>query len=248
MCGLLISEATLNATFLPVSVGGREPYASRDGLTIDLFGQALVPVSPSVLQEQNMEQMTLAIFGPSSPASSRSAALQSSLENRLRARTDVDGSLEYVLIWKNWDMQSGPPICALRARKRLTSDSGCTGWGTPTAQDARHATFSPSEQRRDPANLRSQVYLAGWATPTARDRKDGAAPSVVNSGRSDRLSHAVHLANQVLSNPTHGPDTTSFNAPTGKRAALNPAHSRWLMGYPTAWDDFAPTVTRLSRK
>ena len=44
---------------------------------------------------------------------SPSAALQRALENRLRARMDVNGSPEYELIWKPWDMAGGSPIwCA----------------------------------------------------------------------------------------------------------------------------------------
>lgn len=96
-------------------------------------------------------------YGGPSAGSSTSAALQQSLESRLHQRLGAAGSPEYVLTWKHWDMLSGPPICALRARgrkpkdglcvtvresgnpsssERPTSDSGYSGWGTPLSQHA----------------------------------------------------------------------------------------------------------------
>ena len=54
--------------------------------------------------------------------------------------------------------------------ENLQTTAQLAGWGTPTSQDAKHATLSPSEQQRDPVNLRNQAYLAGWPTPTATDR------------------------------------------------------------------------------
>lgn len=52
---------------------------------------------------------------------------------------DVNGSPEYVLTWKHWDMSAGEPICALRASGRHTSGNGCSGVPTPTVQDSEQA-------------------------------------------------------------------------------------------------------------
>jgi len=46
------------------------------------------------------------------------------------------------------------------------------------------------------------IGSGSWPTPAARDGKDGAAPSVVNSGRSDKMAHCVHLMEEVSKWPT----------------------------------------------
>jgi hypothetical protein len=115
--------------------------------------------------------------GPSLETSSKSAALQQSLESRLRARTGVNGSPEYALTWKHWDMLSGPPICALRASARRTSDKDYSGWPTPTKGNADGSQMAKdaSSTGRRPDGSKATVSLnqvamaAGWPTPRAGD-------------------------------------------------------------------------------
>jgi hypothetical protein len=40
---------------------------------------------------------------------------------------------------------------------------------------------------------------------------------------------------------------TGSPAAMGSGGQFNPAHSRWLMGFPPAWDACAPTATRSTR-
>ena len=130
-----------SATSLPELQAGRMPCASPDGRTTIQSGQGAVPVSRFRALDSRKAMPTNATSGPLFLPSSPSVALQSSLENKLRQTLDANGSPEYALTWSTWDMPSGPPICRLHASARHISDSGFSGWATPTAQDAKGRSY-----------------------------------------------------------------------------------------------------------
>jgi hypothetical protein len=127
--------ATTNATSSRESADGRSRSDSLDGLMTNLSGLEAVHVSRFRAVDSQKAMPTNDTSGPLFTRSSPSASLQRSLENRLRAKTDVNGSLEYVLTWREQDMPSGLPICALRASARPKSANGFIGYPTVRAAD-----------------------------------------------------------------------------------------------------------------
>src|SRR5690606_2873325 len=111
------------------------------------------------------------------------------------------GSPEYALTWKHWDMPSGPPICALRASGRRTSDSDCSGWPTPVAKDdgkspEAHLAMKRRMGERDGSganrtqitSLQVMAKAAGWPTPDTNQR--GGAQCAIKRRQG---GHAVNL-------------------------------------------------------
>ncbi len=110
-----------NAISSQASACGPLRFAALDGMTIAEYGRALAPANLSARQAAGMGFLTSGISGPRGSTSLRSAALQSSLENRLRAEGVFRGSTLYELTWKTRVTPAGAPICALRARALRTT-------------------------------------------------------------------------------------------------------------------------------
>lgn len=197
-------EGTQESIYSPGWVDGRRLLNLPDGQLTNLSSPPVVHAPPFLLPEKRkaapdvrasvlcraLDELaisyaatvatlglpTAATYGRRSGDSSATAALQSSMANRLQAMTDVHGSPEYALRWKSWDMLLGAPICALRASGRRTSGSGCTG------------------------------SVKGWATPTSRDHKDGDCNLEVNPisarlGRQVLISSHAPTGNRGALNP-----------------------------------------------
>ncbi len=169
---------THSATSSPAWESGPIRSGVPVGATIDLFGPVPVPANLSPRQAQDLGLLTSGTFGRTGTGSSASAALQSSLESRLRAKTQMLGSILYAMTWKRWTTRSGRSRFRLRASVRRTSETASTGWPTPTAalaeKGARTFEGGPREAMRNHGpDLAAAACLVGWPTPTTRDWKDG---------------------------------------------------------------------------
>lgn len=161
---------TDSATSSAESPGGQKPCDLPDCSTPQESGHRACHVNRFRVPVNSEVRKTNGTSGLNSTPSSASVALQSCLANNLAARTDVNGSMEYRLIWKSWATSSGRQICALRASGRPTSDSestgGLLGWPTPnTMPDAPNMSENRGNGTRRRLTPQSVQGLVGWPTP-----------------------------------------------------------------------------------
>ncbi|HQT65812.1 MAG TPA: hypothetical protein PLO16_15015 [Acidocella sp.] len=174
--GHLTLPDTRNATSSPGLGYGRTRCAKPVGMTPDLFGQDHALASLSALRELEPGSTTSGICGPNFTGLSRQDALSALLGSKLKARLEGRGSTLYRLTWKEAVTPSGRRYYALRASAPRTSDTGGSGWPTPTVKkESGGATIDPAKVLARALgghanDLQDFVQLAaGWATPKAED-------------------------------------------------------------------------------
>jgi hypothetical protein len=142
----------------------------------------------------------------------------------------------------------------------LTDAARLAAWPTPKRHDGERGGSAGHEDGRR-SNLVDRVQLSSWATPAAREaggtpeqflaRKRKAVAKGANLGVSlTSLSMQAQLARnsrplneQAVQLAVSGPTPSGSPAATTAAEQLNPALSRWLMGYHAAWGDSAPNAS-----
>ena len=227
---------------------------------IGRYGREVVRVNPSLPQGSEKAKPTNVTYGQTFSDLSERVDLRQCLVNRLKARMDGFGSLEYELTWVERDTGSETPVWLLRASARRTSGTGFGGWPSPMAGSPATETYN--EAGNTDSSRKTVSLVAGWNTPRSTDGSNG-GPNQAGGA----LSHDVALAGWATPNtPSGGPNTKSTATHTGgmdlegmasgaiatsspvsteKRGALSPAHSRWLMGFPSEWDREAPLKAKV---
>jgi len=160
----------------PESVDGLTPCSLPDGPTTPPCGPDRARASHSASQANWREQATPDIFGLNGSVSSASAALQSRLESKLRAKLPTNGSTMYSMTWKALATPAERRVFQLAASMPHTCARGSIGLPTPQSIDAKGTSEALRHKFRVTGHLKhwthgtqlavhSSTGISSWPNP-----------------------------------------------------------------------------------
>lgn len=234
--------------FSLVSAAGLSRSDLREFRKIRLSGREARLANRLARQESNSDSSTQDTSRLYSSTSSASAALQSSLGNRLRQQLQNRGCAIYKLTWKEKTTPSGLPYSQLVASAHRTKETDCssvrTDWPTPAVSlITNDVNMRSTDGRTKPNKLGWAAAMAEWYTPTTNTNPQ---PDT-KRGMQTLTGQASHIL-QPIRITASGQVLTGSDAGMESSGQLNPAHSRWLMGFPPEWDACGVTAMQSFRK
>jgi len=236
------------------------PCDKPAGPTTEPCGLALVHVQASRSRAREKDLATLVTSGLTGSVSSASAALQSSLESKLKPLLGMVGSTLFRQSWKAKITPLARPylglvVSALRTKENdstLSQTTSLRPWASPAERDHRFANAKPYSERGGMTKgeqLNNQVvHLAAWPTIGTDSFRSRSGDRKEEMGL-DQLARTAPEANWNGNGPARltatGEMLTGSSAAMTSGGQLNPTHPRWLMGLPSVWDDCGVTAMQL---